>query len=314
MDAVITWVDGNDPSFREKLNRYATNNDQKRDDVGSTTRFADNGEIFWCVVAINRFAPFIDRIFIVTYGQNPHLEEKLEEVFPEGFIPIVIVDHSVIFKGYEQYLPTFNSNSIETMIWRIPEMSDRFIFFNDDVILSAPVTEEDFFSKEGKTICYGQKYSRLLIRIQNALKSKRYGQKRISWKGSMMTAADMIDNGSFILKLSHSPKALRKSFYEDFFAKHPEAVILNIKDKFRQHYQYNVQELQNLSDYKAGRCVLLPDNEHLFFFKKDYTHLDDELKRLDGGNFKFVCFNSLDKASPEQFEKIESWFNRRLDL
>ena len=50
MDAVITWVDGNDPSFREKLNRYATNNDQKRDDVGSTTRFADNGEIFWCEI------------------------------------------------------------------------------------------------------------------------------------------------------------------------------------------------------------------------------------------------------------------------
>ena len=50
---------------------------------------------------------------------------------------IRIVDHREIFRGYEQFLPTFNSYAIETMLWRIDGLADRFLYFNDDMMLVA---------------------------------------------------------------------------------------------------------------------------------------------------------------------------------
>jgi len=46
---------------------------------------------------------------------------------------IRIVDHREIFCGHEQLLPTFNSYAIETVLWRIEGLADRFLYFNDDI-------------------------------------------------------------------------------------------------------------------------------------------------------------------------------------
>ena len=58
---------------------------------------------------------------------------------------VVVVDHRQIFAGFEQYLPTFNSTSIESLLYRIPGLSDRFVYFNDDIFLIQPTKLSDFF-------------------------------------------------------------------------------------------------------------------------------------------------------------------------
>jgi len=52
--------------------------------------------------------------------------------------------------GHEQ-LPTFNSLAIETMLWRIEGLADRFLYFNDDMMPVGPVKPADFFSRVGKS-------------------------------------------------------------------------------------------------------------------------------------------------------------------
>jgi Stealth protein CR2, conserved region 2 len=69
---------------------------------------------------------------------------------------IRIVDHREIFRGYEQLLPTFNSYAIECMLWRIEGLADRFLYFNDDMMLVGPVEPTDFFSNDGKVILRGR--------------------------------------------------------------------------------------------------------------------------------------------------------------
>mgnify|MGYP003302698541 CR=1 FL=1 len=152
IDAVITWVDGKDPRHREKRMKYASAGQLKSDDKAGETRYADLGEIFWCVASLNRYAPWLNKIYIVTDEQDPGLDAFLERNFPEGYIPVEIVDHKVLFKGYEDCLPTFNSVSIESMTWRIPGLSDRFLEFNDDLMLLAPVAPEDFFLPDGTPV------------------------------------------------------------------------------------------------------------------------------------------------------------------
>ena len=112
IDIVIPWVDGNDPVHTAKRLKHTTENEGNLEDVGGSSRFSSIGEIFYCILSINRFARFVRKIFIVTDGQDPHIGEELSAMLPKGMIPMEIVDHKVIFRGYEEYLPTFNSRAI----------------------------------------------------------------------------------------------------------------------------------------------------------------------------------------------------------
>ena len=52
--------------------------------------------------------------------------------FPEKADCLKIVDHKEIFRGYEQYLPTFNSSSIHGNDMENRRAVRKFIYFNDD--------------------------------------------------------------------------------------------------------------------------------------------------------------------------------------
>ena len=65
IDAVITWVDGDDPRHRAKRQQFGTQKMLNTDDIAGNTRYKSVGEIFYCVASINRFAPWINKIYIV---------------------------------------------------------------------------------------------------------------------------------------------------------------------------------------------------------------------------------------------------------
>ena len=73
IDAVIAWVDGNDPVHKKKRHEYAGVKELSNDEVGGDIRFTSVGEIRFCVASLLRFAQFIRKIFIVTDGQDPGL-------------------------------------------------------------------------------------------------------------------------------------------------------------------------------------------------------------------------------------------------
>jgi UDP-N-acetylglucosamine-lysosomal-enzyme len=56
-----------------------------------------------------------------------------------------VVRHEEIFAN-KSHLPTFSSSAIECHLHRIRGLSARFVYFNDDVFLSSPVTLDDFYS------------------------------------------------------------------------------------------------------------------------------------------------------------------------
>ena len=164
IDVVIAWVDGNDPAHKRKINPFLPSDKQRSDDVDGKTRYRSEGEIFYSVASVLRFAPFVRKIFIVTDEQNPHLDGFLQKNFPDNHIPIEIIDHKIIFRGYEQYLPVFNSRAVETCIYRIPDLSENYVYFNDDFFLTRPLKETDWFVDD-KTVAYGYWRNLLLQRV-----------------------------------------------------------------------------------------------------------------------------------------------------
>src|SRR5687767_6483452 len=144
VDVVVAWVDGRDRKHRAKRRRYLADpgGDTKPERMAvKAQRFSDNDEIRYCLRSIHNYAPWVRTIWLVTDDQVPaSIARRRAERYN-----IRIVDHREIFRGYEQLLPTFNSLAIETMLWRIEGLADRFLYFNDDMMLVGPVKPADFF-------------------------------------------------------------------------------------------------------------------------------------------------------------------------
>ena len=115
-------------------------------------RFSDNDEIRFCLRSIRNHAPWVRTIWLVTDDRVPAAIDRRRAEQHN----IRIVDHREIFRGNEQLLPTFNSLAIETMLWRIEGLADRFLYFNDDMMLVGPVEPTDFFSNDGKVNLRGR--------------------------------------------------------------------------------------------------------------------------------------------------------------
>ena len=314
IDIVIPWVDGADPVHFAKRLKHTVENEGDFEDVGGASRFSSIGEIFYCILSINIFAPFVRKIFIVTDGQDPKIETHIAEALPGGHIPMEIVDHKVIFRGYGAYLPTFNSRAIEAMIWRIPGLSERFILMNDDFIITGKVSPEDFFQGE-KTVCYAKMYPTWWARLMRALRPSKKGHKRISFKDSMVNAVDIMGGCGRFMFLGHTPRALRKSFYETFFSSREDVMIRNIRHRFRHSDQYNSQELFYISESEKGRCIVIDTDSRLIYLKpKNKKGYIDRKLAMFGNRPEavFCCINALSLAKPEDQSKVLDWVKKKL--
>ncbi|KAM8908381.1 N-acetylglucosamine-1-phosphotransferase subunits alpha/beta isoform 2-T2 [Spinachia spinachia] len=110
----------------------------KQDEDVSASRFEDNEELRYSLRSVERHAPWVRHIFIVTNGQIP---SWLNLDNPR----VTVVPHQDIFVN-SSHLPTFSSPSIETHIHRIPGLSQKFIYLNDDVMFGKDVWPDDFYS------------------------------------------------------------------------------------------------------------------------------------------------------------------------
>lgn len=111
IDIVIAWVDGDSPTLKQKREQYKKVADVASDAI-SSTRFASNDEIYYNIASILKYVSFCRHIYIVTDNQKPEFIDEFVEQNICTKEKIRIIDHKDIFKGYEQFLPTFNTRSI----------------------------------------------------------------------------------------------------------------------------------------------------------------------------------------------------------
>lgn len=110
----------------------------KQDEDISASRFEDNEELRYSLRSIEKHAPWVRNIFIVTNGQIP---SWLNLDNPR----VKIVTHQDVFRNLS-HLPTFSSPAIESHIHRIEGLSQKFIYLNDDVMFGKDVWPDDFYS------------------------------------------------------------------------------------------------------------------------------------------------------------------------
>ena len=322
IDVVITWVDGSDPILAKKRDKHLEDLSNVSSHPGvKSTRFASNDEIRYCILSIFKFAPFVRNVFIVTDEQQPNIIEEVRVYFPERVDSIRIVDHKEIFRGYVQHLPTFNSNSIESMIWRIEGLSENFVYFNDDVILLRDINPEDWV-QNNRPVLRGEwrmlplkKLFNLNIRLlvnRIILRKKDYHPKQsfylCQWK-----AAVILGYRFRYFFHCHTPHVLNRVSLEQFFKQNPDLLMNNIKYRFRSEKQFMFTSLANHIEIKN-------DNKQKAKLNLGYLHPYYSAKRIakkinrcnNDPSVKSVCVQSYDMLNPEVQTQIISWLNQIL--
>ena len=323
VDAVILWVDGSDRKLAEKRELYMSQEKKSVAHPGAIpTRFASSNEIRYCVLSLLTFARFIRNIYVVTDDQDPGLQDMIRNRFPDKEDSVKIVDHRVIFRGYEQYLPTFNSSSIIPMIARIPGLSERFVFFDDDLILIREVMEEDFFVNNKPVLmgtwrlppCRLIAGRKLKVLINRHIRKNKDYLPKISFYIRQWQSAFLLGFRVRYFFHDHTPHPFRKQTIENFFASNPGLLEKTISYRFRDHEQIILSSVAYHLEILAGNRNFR--KTRLGYFHPWYSEerMNRRLRRCTNDpRIKSICIQSIEMVSTAQREKIFGWLDAILE-
>lgn len=234
MDVVITYVDGNDPLWQQDYREYAGHR-------ALVKRFRDWGTLKYLLRGIESNMPFIRNVYLVVSrpSQIPSWAdtENLKIVLHKDIIP-------------EEFLPTFNSTSIEMFLHRIDGLDEEYLYFNDDMFPVSKCIPEDFF-RDGRGVIG---MSRHLL-AYGMYKKQCRNSDRLARKASELKFTP------FFIRPQHICSPMLKSECESVFAK-VKTEILSSVSRLRTNDNYN-QYLY--IDYMYHRGRLIPEkisNKH----------------------------------------------------
>ena len=308
IDAVITWVDGSEPNYQRKLKEHLSNNDRIK------RQYLQANEINLCVASIVKYAPFIRKIFIVTDKQSPNLDSVKHIVSKEK---IEIVDHEEIFRDNIEFLPTFNIRSIDALLFKIKDLSEKFIYFNDDMFLVKKTNPEDWFVGD-KVVLTGnwvKTYNKKPIKIISQ-KIKSFFNMRPSFNASQSKAANIAGFNSKYFKSYHCGRPQIKSVIKDFYNKNPEKLVDQIKYKFRDDRQYMPYSLcwhllikkTLFIESSISKLVEIKKAREL-----SPRQLINLLNKIDTqADIKFLNIQDLNLASDVTQQVFQKWFFKKL--
>ena len=307
IDMVYLWCDGNDPEFIKRKNQYLDSRTNSANRVSGDVRFVDNEELRYSLRSLEMYAPWINHVYIITDRQVPYwLNTDYEKV--------TVVDHSEIMP--EECIPCFNSNVIEYFLPYVPNLSEVFLYGNDDMFFCAPVQKEDFIVN-GKIInrlIPLPKIWKLKKRLHNYMVKKKL-KKKNGRPSPLANAADLLEEYYGYVDyyaIHHNIDVYLKSSFLNTLEK--------FKDRFKNTSNYRFRNMNCIhriifamdSVYQGkGIIEIVPDfiglrnsftwlnrKDVFSYFGKEY-HLNRIKNIMKNGRPKMFCLNAADKTNLE---------------
>lgn len=300
IDFVITWVDQTDPEWRKKYQQYAGKNYDKAQDI----RYRDYGTLKYVFRSIDKYAPWVNKVFLVTDHQFP---EWLNFEFPK----LIQINHEDYIE--KKYLPTFDSNVLDLNFYRINSLAEHFVYFNDDMFLNKPTKPSDFFDLAGNprdtlglnaimpnTLFDHTHVNNLMIINQTFSKwslmrkkfTKFFNFKNFEW--NLFTF--LLLPWPYFTRFydPHIQLSFKKSSLEQVVLKYPEIIEQTGKAKFRTADDFSiwvVRYIQMLKGEFTPRSAHIGKNYKLKDYKKisyDIKQCQHMLLNINDNNFKNI--------------------------
>lgn len=321
IDFVVTWVDGSDPAWQAEKQEYErTSRNAETDKDNGAERYRDWDLFRYWFRAIERYAPWVNKVYLVTCG---HLPSWINLSHPK----LVVVSHREFMD--DRYLPTFNCNPIEDCLHRLPGLSEHFVNFNDDIFLTQPVSPEDFFQDGKPLVCSvatpvqndrsNGSFSHILLSDIGLLAGndwehiiEAHPEKWFCYKYGVRLMYNWHTYQQRFLTgiyFTHMPQAFRKSTFEKVWRLYPEVLDETCRHRFRtpldlSHFVFTLQEVAD-GDYVPTAPYYYGQMNGTGF---RYMHEDPEAfaDYIRQQRYKAVCVNDSPAVTPENFERIRA--------
>lgn len=298
VDFVYTWYNADDPATgqlrRQELDKHRSD-PNIAPDAAASKRFVDSGELKNSLRSVEKYAPWVRKIHIVI-GDGQPLPGWLNDQHPK----INIVRHSAIFPPGSA-LPSFNSLAIEACLHRIPGLTEKFVYFNDDMFLGSWAPKEAFFSKvDGRPLVwlvYANWYEGAVKPGDDGHTAAEKNTNTLIKKYAPRMAH--YDERAVRTTLRHFMKALNKEMM--IFAENmePDSFAEVRSRQFRSTTSISPITFATMIGVQSGSCenVPIPQSYVANFQDKDP---DAIFELLHKEKFVFICLNNSDDIVKER--------------
>ena len=263
IDLVVPFVDNNDKVWQKVFMDYCyRHQDYKRMADMRSQRFQDNINLIeYTLRLVEKNMPWVRTIHLLLSNREQapkHLPSKVKVVLHAQFIPY-------------KYLPTFNSTTIEMFLHNIPNLSEHFIYINDDMLPTQKLEPSDFFTSDGKI-----KMS--FTNEQMELDDNLFRHQCInSYKHIEFLVNKAITSGYSYLKPLHTFTPMIKSHNMQVVNALGDTIFKQIR-AFRTQEQHN-QYIYPIYEHFVSNCV--PSNIKFY-----YSHMNES-------NFDYLKENQI---------------------
>lgn len=323
IDFVITWLDSSDPEWQKNYNYYSPN--AKGDKNEARFRNLDNFR-YW-FRSVEMFAPWVNKIFLVTNGKFP---DWINKDNPK----LVLVKHEDYMP--KECLPTFNSCAIELHMHKIKGLSEHFVYFNDDMIINGPVSP-DYYFKNGlpcdtnKETCFNVPiytpedrfgtWISILTNIGlinrhfnrwNSVKQspKRWFGKHLGLKGLIMSV--LLSKQRLFVGFTnyHLEQSFLKSIFYEVWDNEPDYLNSSCS-RFRQDITANPYIFRY---WQLAKNLFVPMKRMgKFFFLFNEESLKGISKTLGNKSIKTICMNDSPLCSENDYAIINQGITKMLE-
>jgi len=295
IDLVYLWLDGSDPAWQAKKNAF-TGNVTEDTSLNCKGRYANNDELKYSLRSVEKYAPWIRKIFIVTDNQIP---AWLNTENPK----IEIIDHKDILP--KVCLPCFNSSVIEYHIYKIPGLSEHFLYSNDDMFLNKPVQPGMFFAADGLPII--RQFPKPFRRLQWFWRVHIRKKPLLQYGQAISNASELVKKKYgiyFNSKPHHNIDAYLKSncqrVAEDIFKEELEAVL-----------SHRIRSYDDIQRVILSYVPLAEKRGHLrYVTRKESFHAqisrESHYEKITKHPI-FFCLNDTELSTDDDREKLKTW-------
>ena len=308
IDFIVAWVDGNDVEWRSQRDKYSWKNFEDLAEY----RFRDWGIMKYFFRGVEKFAPWVNNVFFVTFGHYPtwlNLKHpKLKFIKHEDYIP-------------KRYLPTFNSHTIELNYHRINELSNHFVYFNDDMFIINHMNQSDFFENGvPKHIAWLEPIPtnneifwyimlndvQLINRHFSYMELLKKNWRKWYYPGyglKVLSKTLFLKNFPYLVWFNnpHLPSPLLKSTMVKLRNEEYQVLDNSSKSKFRSKDDVN-QYVFSWYDIASGNFI--PQNIGLWHrFTIKNNNISELINSINKQKYKMICIN--DSEEDFEFEKVK---------
>jgi hypothetical protein len=245
VDIVYTWVK-DDEHFNIEKSNWARMLNYKN--VNQKDRFKENQELKYSLRSLVKNFPYFRNIYIVVKdGQVP--------TYLQFNNNLNLINHSTIIENH--YLPTFNSMAIEACIHKIPNLSEYYLYFNDDLMILKNLTIEYFIDEKGLPYMFDHTPLCNKNFDENKLDNYTFGDGQ-NFNNYLLDIIDKVQDCRS--SVAHVPKMWRRSF--DYI----------IEDKLKQYYYKFPNNTLNIYDLTINSKFRKNNNLYLNAFIKPYLY------------------------------------------